>query len=329
MQRVDRIERRRFVGNEFLLYLWFESEVRDGTLSTPEHGDFGLWIEKRLILTAGRESTRITAPFPGLGREAKEALLRGQLPQSAGVRLERADEPASFVLKAEQLAVSGLKLGSVLDADEDEGPNPLLEPQRPAPRKSRKGDESDMQHEAFYERMHLTQSFESVLESLYRDFLSLRLGPAYPELIYPALKRWVRGDNVDYAHYEAERDRYLGRGKPGSESNRTTDIRSLREKPWAKAGITDDAGIDDLGIDASLLEDGEDLAPEDRSDMDAEAPDSAEADEPPGDPVVAREDDAIADDEGGMAADGLPVVADALESDGEADDARLADGDAA
>ncbi|MFM2418206.1 MAG: hypothetical protein RL385_2929 [Pseudomonadota bacterium] len=328
MQRVDRIERRRFVGNEFLLYLWFESEVRDGTLSTREHGDFGLWIEKRLILTAGRESTRITAPFPGLGREAKEALLRGQLPQSAGVRLERADEPASFVLKAEQLAVSGLKLGSVLDADDDEGPNPLLEPQRPAPRKSRKADESDMQHEAFYERMHLTQSFESVLESLYRDFLTLRLGPAYAELIYPALKRWVRGDNVDYAQYEAERDRYLGRGSASSESNRTTDIRTLREKPWAKAGDSDASGLDDLGIDASLLEDSDDVPPEAALDSyagpsDDRGPNIASAEEvldkgnasPATGESMVLVDDERADEDG---------------RDGEDDDrAPLADGDAA
>ena len=46
MQLVDRIEKRRFVGREFLLWLWFESEVLEGTLSTKEHGSFGLWIER-------------------------------------------------------------------------------------------------------------------------------------------------------------------------------------------------------------------------------------------------------------------------------------------
>ena len=42
MQLVDRIERRRFVGREFLVWLWFESELFDATLSTKEHGSFGL-----------------------------------------------------------------------------------------------------------------------------------------------------------------------------------------------------------------------------------------------------------------------------------------------
>ena len=41
MQLVDRIEKRRFVGREFVLWLWFESELFDATLSTKEHGEFG------------------------------------------------------------------------------------------------------------------------------------------------------------------------------------------------------------------------------------------------------------------------------------------------
>lgn len=76
MELVDRIEKRRFVGREFLLWLWFESELFEATLATRAHGPFGLWIEKRLVLSAGKESTRITAPFPGRGREAKESTLR-------------------------------------------------------------------------------------------------------------------------------------------------------------------------------------------------------------------------------------------------------------
>ena len=58
MQLVDRIEKRRFVGREFLLWLWFESELFDATLSTGAHGSFGLWLEKRLVLSAGKQSTR-------------------------------------------------------------------------------------------------------------------------------------------------------------------------------------------------------------------------------------------------------------------------------
>jgi len=97
MQLVDRIEKRRFVGREFLLWLWFESEVFEpppctrASTATSASG----W-EKRLVLSLAKESTRIVAPNPGLGQEAKAALRRGQLPQSAGVRItvkEHRDQP--------------------------------------------------------------------------------------------------------------------------------------------------------------------------------------------------------------------------------------------
>jgi hypothetical protein len=51
MQLVDRIEKRRFVGREFLLFLWFESEIFEATLQTRKHGSFGLWLERSLVLS--------------------------------------------------------------------------------------------------------------------------------------------------------------------------------------------------------------------------------------------------------------------------------------
>jgi hypothetical protein len=199
MQRVDRIEKRRFVGREFLLWLWFESELFDATLTTKEHGPFGLWLEKRLVLSEGKESTRITSPMPGLGREAKEALLRGQLPESAGIRVAFGDDEKSFVFKAETFAVSALKLQTALGKEE---PNQLLEEltgkaNKPKPKK----DPTD-QHEVFYERMMLTAEFENLIETLYRDFLELRLGAHWQETIAPMMRTWTIGGELDAGAYE-------------------------------------------------------------------------------------------------------------------------------
>lgn len=209
MQLVDRIEKRRFVGREFLLWLWFESELFDATLGTREHGSFGLWLEKRLVLSEGRESTRITAPMPGLGREAKEALLRGQLPESAGLRLALGDEETSFVLKAESLAVSGLKLPTLLGPGDEPSQNDLLDEilgrggQRGRPKPARgEPHTGDEQVEAFYERMRLTNEFEGLLESLYRDFIALRLSGAWEQSVVPLLRAWANGESeLDIATY--------------------------------------------------------------------------------------------------------------------------------
>jgi hypothetical protein len=199
MQRVDRIEKRRFVGREFLLWLWFESELFDATLSTREHGPFGLWLEKRLVLSEGKESTRITSPLPGLGREAKEALLRGQLPESAGIRVALREDEQSFVFKAETFAVSGLKLQTVLAKEE---PNQLLEELTGKANKPRAKKEPEDQHEIFYERMMLTADFEQLVEALYRDFLELRLSAHWAETIAPMMRTWTHGGELDVGAYE-------------------------------------------------------------------------------------------------------------------------------
>ncbi len=222
MDLVDRIEKRRFVGRELLLWLWFESELFEGTLSTKEHGSFGLWIEKQIILTSGKESTRIKGTQPAASREAKESLGRGKLPESAGFHVILNEEESSFTLKAEQLAIAALSLPTVLGAAEEE-PVPkdsLLAPpprRRKAPREDRARAqirESDEEHEAFYERMHLTRGFEGLFEALYRDFLTLRLGDAWGDVV-AAMRLWAAGEEVDEERYRRMRDSAIaGAGAP-------------------------------------------------------------------------------------------------------------------
>jgi hypothetical protein len=209
MQLVDRIEKRRFVGREFLLWLWFESELLDATVDTRAHGSFGLWLEKRMLLSAGKQSTRITAPSPGLGREAKEALLAGQLPESAGIRIAREDDETGFQFNAERFAIAGLKLNTVLDqAPEPEQADLVaeLKNQGRGRRKTKQRDD-DLDYEKFYERMRLTQQIEALVEALYQDFLALRLSDAWARDVVPRLQAWAQGEEVDAEAYLAVKKR--------------------------------------------------------------------------------------------------------------------------
>jgi hypothetical protein len=216
MQLVDRIEKRRFVGREFLLWLWFESEAFEATLSTKEHGTFGLWIEKHVVLSAGKEATRIKGSYPARSREAKEALALGKLPESAGVHLSLGDREITFTLKGERLALSGLTLPTVLKGGDGEE-SVSLAPRRPPPGRGKRTtaareqeSASDEKHESFYERMRLTREVEVLIEALYRDFLALRLGPTWKGVIEPALAQWVRGATaVDAGRYRKARDAAL------------------------------------------------------------------------------------------------------------------------
>ena len=213
-QLLDLVEKRRFVGRELLLWLWMESELFDATLRTEAHGDFGLWIEKKLVLSLHEESTRITAPLPGAGREAKEALLRGQLPEAAAIRIAWKDDETSLAIDAESFAIRGLKLRTVLDKEDSGGiggdlVDELAGKKRGKPkRKKDERDEAELAEEAaFVERMTMTRELEDLLAALYRDFLALRLSPTWNKVVVPTMHAWAAGEDVDADAYR--------RGKSG------------------------------------------------------------------------------------------------------------------
>lgn len=213
MEPFERIELRRFVGRELLLWLWFESEIFEATLATKKHGSFGLWLEGRLVLSAGQETTTIKGTIPGQHREAKEALLRGKMPDLASVHVSWGGHDATLTLRAETMAIAGLKL----PRKEPEAPPPgegvTEAPRRPRKKSTASSFAADEAHEDFYERMRMTQEIEGIVEALYRDFLALRLGPAWSELVVPALEAWSTGAEVDADDYATARTNALSHKK--------------------------------------------------------------------------------------------------------------------
>jgi hypothetical protein len=225
MELFERVELRRFVGRELLLWLWFESEIFEGTLETKAHGSFGLWLEGRLVLSAGQEVTTIKGTQPGNHREAKEALLRGKLPELASLHLAWNERDATFTLKGETLAIAGLKLprkggdappgdapGAVASLTRVDGPEKRKRPKkRGGTAEDVAAFASDEAHEDFYERMVVVREIEGVVEALYRDFLALRLGPTWDAVIGPALEAWSAGEEVDADAYAKARGKALKR----------------------------------------------------------------------------------------------------------------------
>ncbi len=206
----DRIELRRFVGRELLLWLWMETELFEGTLSTKEHGQFGLWLEGRLVLNEGPESTVIKGSTPGNNREAKEALLRGKLPERAGLHLSFGDHECTLTLRGETLAFAGL----VPPKKPKEEEAPALDAPPPPPRRKKTRDEvapGELAYEVFYDRMHFARDVEALTTALYREFLAVRLSPVWQSHVVPALEAWVAGEDVDVDRYRAARDKVVAR----------------------------------------------------------------------------------------------------------------------
>lgn len=209
----DRIELRRFVGRELLLWLWLEIELFEATLATKEHGEFGMWLEGRLILDEGKESTMIKGTAPGLHREAKESLLRGKMPERAGLHLSFGDHDCTLTLRGDTLAFAGLV------PPKKEKEEPIDTGTAPPPRRRKAASAAmpaEIQHEGFFDRMHFARDVESLIGALYADFLALRLSPTWDATVVPALEAWVAGKNVDADRYRAARDRVVKPSRPRS-----------------------------------------------------------------------------------------------------------------
>ncbi|MCS7032850.1 MAG: hypothetical protein NZ561_02520, partial [Phycisphaerae bacterium] len=144
-------ESRDYLGNEFLLWLWHATARAEGFL-TVNGREIAVMFEKVLDLdcvygATGRASLRSTGPA-GMP-EAFEALRTGKIPRKAGLTIESAGAQFTFTLAAETLAISGLKLPEVPEAD--------------TPRVH------------FEERVALLRQFGQVLDGLFGEFLRRRI----------------------------------------------------------------------------------------------------------------------------------------------------------
>ncbi len=178
------VEQNRFLGREFLLWLWFESEIYETHLRPSKGESCSLWIETQITLANEAEEARIKSAMPAATPEAKQALRQGKLPKQARIRAILGDHEMSWVMKADELAIGALKIPTELNAKDDK-------------------------YEALYERMRLAEELEAVLEALWSDFLALRLSSTWTEGLMPLLASWARGKTVDEKAYAATKARLI------------------------------------------------------------------------------------------------------------------------
>ncbi len=178
------VEGKRFLGPEFLVWLWFESEAFEGTLQLADGTSCEFWLEGDLLLERDKEIASLKGMAPSANAEAHEALRQGKLPTRARVRIIRNELEYGFVLGAEDLALSSVKIPAQL---------------------------KDEQDEKFYERMYLIEELEGIVESLFADFLTLRLCKIWDTTVLPTVRTWVRDDAIDLDEYTRKRAEALAK----------------------------------------------------------------------------------------------------------------------
>ncbi len=107
-----------FLGNEFLLWLWWTLETQTDTITIPDGSDVTVMLAKTLTLEcpageSGKET--ITAESPVKLPEAMQAIQHGKLPRKTGMVLVRDGQQFDLTLQAETFGISGAKI--ILDED--------------------------------------------------------------------------------------------------------------------------------------------------------------------------------------------------------------------
>jgi len=104
---------RDFLGNEFLLWLWFRSDSEEDSLTLSDGSEVAIMPARTLTLECPRGQTgkeTITSDGPTRLPEALRAAQTGKLPRKCGFTLVRHDETYELTMHAETLAVTGAKL---------------------------------------------------------------------------------------------------------------------------------------------------------------------------------------------------------------------------
>ncbi len=102
-----------FLGNDFLLWLWWRWETQGDTISLPDGSDVTGMFARTLALECPQgESGKgtITAEDPTQLPEAAQAIRSGKLPRKAGLILVRHGVQYELMLQAESFAVGSAKI---------------------------------------------------------------------------------------------------------------------------------------------------------------------------------------------------------------------------
>lgn len=172
MSEAQSTERFSFLGREFLTWLWFEGERRNGRVATETFGDVGVDFGQRLVLESGgdiREGSTVQAEAPTMTEEARTALRTGKKVRRAKILLDVGERHYELSLDAETLTFTGVKLPAVLGGDD---------PQK------------------VDERLRLLDELESLVDELYLTFIKLRKDPVAWNEVSHAMRQWVAHGEV-------------------------------------------------------------------------------------------------------------------------------------
>ena len=163
--------RYRFLGNEFLTWLWFAIENDMDQIRQCDAELLDLDVGNRMVLenklANGKESITIKGDAAGM-EEALLALSKGALITDMHLVYKSGSAEWQFAVKGESLSFSGVKLpetGPMEAGEEMEG--------------------------IILEKIFLYEKPFRLLDALYQRFIKLRLSEKWNAQTLPSLKKWI------------------------------------------------------------------------------------------------------------------------------------------
>ncbi|MEW6263296.1 MAG: hypothetical protein AB1641_09475 [Thermodesulfobacteriota bacterium] len=174
MNLLELKQEKRFLGLEFLTWVWYQSEINSGLLNVPGHGPVEIWFEDKMVLESGSGDARQTVTCQGRNLdlvEARTALREGKKVSQARLRLAYESREWRVTVKAEGLELTGIKPPPTLDPSEEE-PDGLMG--------------------RMLERLAGLRELTGLLDCLFKQFLALRLTGDWNGKELPRLRKWLK-----------------------------------------------------------------------------------------------------------------------------------------
>lgn len=175
MDLVDIIAEKRFLGQEFLTWLWFKSEERGGAVALPDLGDVAVVFEKHMLLEYGEGEFHEKIICQGLQAELNEArtgLRMGKKLEQARIVLGQGDYEWSMTIKASVFDFRSVKVPKTMAGSEE-------------------SDDPAAVEARLLDKIGLYEQGLRLVDELFRLYLNIRLSPDWDGEL-TRLRAWVR-----------------------------------------------------------------------------------------------------------------------------------------
>ena len=174
MDLVDLISEKRFLGQEFLTWLWFKSDMAGGAIHTTK-GDIGFVFEKHMLLEMGEGESHEKVICQGLQAELNEArtgLRMGKKLEQARIHMVQDEYEWHMTLKGSLLEFRSMKTPKTMAGSEE-------------------GDDEAAIEGRILDKIGLLETAYRTIDELLMQFIKLRISDHWPTEL-SQLQKWIQ-----------------------------------------------------------------------------------------------------------------------------------------